>query len=171
MLKAQHELRVEGQQVSELNDTQHNEYNGPDVASITNFEREWASFIPFYAAFHTMIDTNERKSFLDDDQLLTKAREWHSKRDRLKELLFLAGEANTVVHRIPNWERLKNECVYIQDGNYLTPFSFILDFVNPIHMVVTYGRELWQASCISHEFMDYLSFKHPPIKQFWKLNE
>jgi hypothetical protein len=38
-------------------------------------------------------------------------------------------------------------------------------------MVLNHGKDLWQASFISQEFMDYLSFKYHPIKEFWKLNE
>lgn len=171
MLKAQHELRVEGQEVNERNDTKNSEFSGPDVTSVVNFAREWASFIPFYTELHSIIDLSKGKEMMNDDQILARAKEWHRRRDQLKELLFLAGEPNTVVQRIPDWERLKKECTYIREGGYLTPFSFILDFVNPIYMVVNYGNELWQASSISQEFMDYLSFKHSSMKEFWTLNK
>jgi HNH endonuclease len=171
MLKAQHELRVEGQQVTEFNDAQSSDYtSSSDNTLIVNFAREWASVIPFYTELHMIIDSKERKGLMDDDDFLIRAKEWHRRRDQLKELLFLAGEPNTAIHHIPDWERLKKECAYIQEGKYLTPFSFMLDFVNPVYMVVNYGKELWKASFISQEFMDYLSFKYPPVKEFWKLN-
>jgi hypothetical protein len=171
MLKAKHELRIEGQQITEFADESAPKNSALDVTALINFAREWRSFIPFYSELYMLIESNARKSLLDDESVLAKSREWHCRRDRLKELLFLAGEPNTVVHPIPNWERLKRESTYIREGNYLTPFSFILDFINPIHMVLNHGKDLWQASFISQEFMDYLSFKYHPIKEFWKLNE
>lgn len=170
MLKAKHELRVEGQSIPEFSDPS-SETLASDITAIVNFTRKWAEFLPFYTELYIFIESNERKGVTDDERLLEKAREWHRRRDQLKELLFLADEANTVVHKIPNWERLKRESPYIQEGNYLTPFSLLLDFVNPIYMVVQHGKELWQASFISQEFMDYLSFKHSEVKEFWKLDQ
>ncbi len=119
---------------------------------------------------YTVIEINQHREseFLEDEPLMEKVKEWHRRRDILKELLYLSNEESMLVQRIPNWERLKRESSYIQEGNYLTPFSFILDFVNPYHMVFNHGKELWQASFISQEFMDYLSFKYPEIKAFWK---
>lgn len=170
MLKAQHEIRQSGQLVvDDIPET-------PPIAAenkdkIINFATEWANFYPFYAQFFSRVQLIQMKNSEEGVDFYAEAMEWHRRRDRLKELLFLAGEENINIHRIPNWERLKSKDSFIREANYLTPFSFVLDFVNPFFMVANHSDALWAAFNISHEFMDYLCFKYPELKICWKLNQ
>lgn len=170
MMKAQHEMRQSGQvlPVQAVTSAAADYVKNDEVVK---FAKEWASFVPFYAQFFSHIQLIQMDRKEETDELFLQAKEWHKRRDKLKELLFRAGEENTLVHRIPSWERLKNEHEYIRDGLYLTPFSFILDFVNPCYMVAKFSTELWAAYNISMEFMDYLRFKHPELAEHWALNE
>ncbi|TDQ49033.1 HNH endonuclease [Permianibacter aggregans] len=164
MLKAQHEMRQSGQRLVESIEVAQAIDHGND-RDVINFANNWAGFVPFYAKLFSQIQLTQMKGDDIDDALIMQAQEWHDRRDRLKELLFIAGEENTHIHRIASWERHKRNHEYIELGQYLTPFSFILDFLNPFHMIANYSDELWGAFNISHEFMDYLRFKYPELKK------
>jgi len=172
MLKASHELRVQGNsEVPFPLPFQDENSTGPDLDAIVSFVRSWSDFLPFYATLFNLIQLEQmdgaKRDFLEDDTP-EEIPQWHRRRDELKEMMFRATEQSLIVQRIPDWERLRRKSPYIADGGYLTPFSFMLDFVNPYSMVLRHGDELWAASNISHEFIDFLSFKYEEVKQVWR---
>lgn len=172
MLKAEHELRVQGtftQYIFENEDD--NKRKSNDLSAIVAFIMDWKEFLPFWTNFFNIIGTNRYldTNAFEEGRHDSMLEEWHSRRDRLKELLYLAKEESLIVQKIPDWERLKAGSKYLSEGEYKTPFSFMLDFVNPYAMVYHHGDELWPASFISQEYIDYLSFKYKEIKQIWRV--
>ena len=83
----------------------------------------------------------------------------------LRELLYLTGEETLVLQEVLAWERLRRQEQYLEEGNYKTPFSFILDFVNPAAMINLYGSAVWGAFGISREFIEILSWQYPTVKE------
>jgi hypothetical protein len=172
MLKASHELRVQGLMVSQHPlPTSIDSEAYSDINAIVTFVRSWSEFLPFYSLLFTMIQAEQiarGDAGFFVQGLPKEIPKWHSYRDSLKEKLYHARENALIVQPVASWERLRKKSKYIGEGEYLTPFSFILDFVNPIHMVVNYGDELWEASFISHEFIDLLSYRYKQVKQAWR---
>ncbi len=82
----------------------------------------------------------------------------------LRELLFITGQTNLIVQKFISWKKLKTEASYLSEWNYETPFSFILDFINPVAMVNLHGSTVWQASGISKEYIEGLSWKYSGVK-------
>lgn len=174
MLKAEHELRVQGMSSLSIGvDAESNGRQSNDVSAIVTFVREWKEFLPFWTTLFNVIDMAKKHpdvSVLDEEKLAPMLKEWHARRDKLKELIFLANEDALVVQKIPDWERLKASSRYISEGGYKTPFSFMLDFINPYAMIHHHGVDLWPASFISQEFLDYLSFKYKEVKGVWSVH-
>ncbi len=145
---------------------QDEKYIGDDKeVRIINFIKEWLVFISFFELFYIKIEAYllDHKKKLDDlprDDIL----EWHKRRGMLRELLFITGETNLVVQNFMSWEQLKAEDPYLSEWDYETPFSFILDFINPIAMVNLHGSAVWKASFISEEYIEGLSWKFSSIK-------
>ena len=133
------------------------------------FVREWLDFDKFCQLFFMQIElelSKEAKNKVGPDQLqLAKVGEWHRRRQLLRELLYLAGEDNLILQEIPEWRRLKQEDKYVQTGGYKTPFAFILDFSSPVAMIQLHYKSIHIAQAIAHEFLEFLSFEYPEVKQ------
>lgn len=178
VIKTQHELWVQvnlaNAQEWILNSDDKKYVEKHVIENIVNFVEAWHQFSNFYDTLFIKIDvylSNSNRGGIDlfeQDVGINLIREWHSRRALLKELLFLAQENNLIVQSIPNWERLLNRSAYIKEGGYRTPFSFILDFVNPIAMVNLHRDDLWDAFGISGEFIEYLSYKYKDVKESLK---
>jgi hypothetical protein len=169
MIKHEHEdwVRVSLLGVPSWNSLAHEEkYLLEDNAThILNFVSEWLTFLDFFELFYLKTEAflerprGQREDLHDTDFL-----QWHKYRGVLRELLFLAGEKHLIVQRIRSWDKLKAENDYISEWNYDTPFSFILDFVNPTAMINHHGSSIWHSCDISREFIEGLSWKYPSIK-------
>jgi hypothetical protein len=96
---------------------------------------------------------------------MSKIKEWHQRREVLRELLYLASEENLIMKDVPDWQRLKRQEQYIEEGDYKTPFSFILDFGNPVAMINLHGGAVWSAWHISQEFIENLSWQYPSLNE------
>jgi hypothetical protein len=165
IIKQAHEMWV-----LEALQNSHSDLNGskPGLNSIADFVREWLDFEDFFLVFFIEVDTSirdlEKKDWLSEERT-SKVREWHRRRGVLRELLYLAGEDNLILQDVPDWQRLKRQEQYSEEGNYKTPFSFILDFVNPMAMINLHGNTVWAAWHISKEFIEVLSWQYPKIKE------
>ena len=167
MFKARHELRVRDEMGLMRFGIEAQTENSLNVTAITVFIERWAEFLEFYVELHCFLEyklLRESDTLLEKDTM-DKAREWHKWRRELRELLFRADESKLCIKQVPDWERLKESNTYCQ--RYLSPFSFVLDFGNPIAMVNIHGKEVWAAVHISHEFVDLLSYKHSEVKAVW----
>jgi len=132
---------------------------------IVNFVKEWLDFLAFFDLFYIKIESyllNSKKNLVDLPR--TDILEWHKRRGILRELLFITGETNLIVQKFISWDQLKTEDPYLSEWNYETPFSFILDFINPIAMVNLHGSAVWQASGISKDYIEGLSWKYSGVK-------
>jgi len=135
---------------------------------IVNFVKEWLDFLAFFDLFYTNIYSYLLRSDKKlNDLPRTDILEWHKRRGILRELLFITGEKNLVVKKFISWVQLKSEDSYLSEWNYETPFSFILDFINPIAMVNLHGLAVWNASGISKEYIEGLSWKYPGVKMLY----
>ncbi|ASJ72111.1 HNH endonuclease [Granulosicoccus antarcticus] len=171
ILKSQHEMRVRGEMDWALVSVIDSNEENVDVAAIVAFVSGWKEFTNFYLEFYIRVQSELKDDSIflhENDVFMGHVRKWHVLRDELKELLFNAVEKNLIVRAIPDWNRLKLEFKYIQEGGYDTPFSYMLDFVNPMAMVNLHGDPLWSAMHISFEYCDFLSYKHPDVKSVWK---
>ncbi|KKM65332.1 hypothetical protein LCGC14_1492280, partial [marine sediment metagenome] len=132
---------------------------------IVNFVKEWLDFLAFFDLFYIKIESyllNSKNSLVDLPR--TDILEWHKRRGILRELLFITGETNLIVQKFISWDQLKTEDSYLSEWNYETPFSFILNFINPIAMVNLHGSAVWQASGISKDYIERLSWKYSGVK-------
>jgi hypothetical protein len=139
-----------------------------ETDSLANFVRQWLDFSDFFSLYFSEIQTNIKNSdenWLFWEKSRANIKEWHSRRTALRELLYLTGEDNLVLKIVHNWERLERQERYIKEGNYKTPFSFLLDFVNPVAMVNLHGDAVWIALQIAEEFIEILSWKYPKVKE------
>lgn len=134
-----------------------------NYSEIMEFVREWLAFSQFFFLFFNQIDCfvrfKESEKFPENE-----IREWHDRRWKLRELLYHCCEDNLVIKEVPDWERLKRDENYIVDNGYKTPFSFMLDFGNPVRMINMHGSAIWSAYHIASEFIEILSWKYPEIK-------
>jgi hypothetical protein len=125
-------------------------------------------FEDFFFVFFIEVELavrNSQKEAWRSEEYMAKVREWHHRRGALRELLYLTGEDHLVLQDVPNWQRLRRQEQYIEEGNYKPPFSFILDFVNPIAIINLHGNAVWTALHISKEFIEILSWKYPKVKE------
>ena len=67
-----------------------------------------------------------------------------------------------------NWLQLKAEQQVFKERDYLTPFGFLLDLGAPIASINLNGKAVWEARFIADEYIEYLQYKHPFLKQFAK---
>jgi len=173
ILKAQHELRVHNElELLSITYTAPNEDPVESIDAIVKFVNCWDDFLTFYSEFYIMVQAelmdDSSCGVLNNKELMGEIKEWHKRKDQLKELLFKAVEEKLIIQVIPDWERLKLDNKYIKEGGYSTPFSYMLDFTNPVSMVNLHGDGLWIAMHISFEYCDYLSYKYPDVKKVWK---
>jgi hypothetical protein len=96
-------------------------------------------------------------------QLLPAITEYWDLRGQLREDVFRVGENCLCVNRNVRWEALKNKAPFLSE--YATPFSFLLDRCQPIAEWNLHHGEIWDALFISDEFVEYLRFCHPSLKQ------
>ncbi len=136
-----------------------------DFNSLTDFTKEWLVFEDFFLMFFNDIDIALREGSWRSEKNLSKIDLWHRYRRILRELLYLCGEDNLILQKVPDWELLKRQEQYIEEGNYKTPFSFILNFVNPISMIHLQGNAVWAAWHITDEYIEILSWHYPKIKE------
>ena len=160
MLKAQHELRVRGEMVYPLQVISTSELN-ENVSTITEFTRIWLKFIRLHVELYNVTQLIEHRDMVEG---------WDQARRQVKEALYKAGEKNLEVQKIRDWERLKRSNSYISEEEHLTPFSYITNFQNPISMVAIEGNEARLAGLISYEFIDYLSYRYPEVKEVLEEN-
>jgi hypothetical protein len=92
---------------------------------------------------------------------------YHALRSEIRELLFLIEEQSLVVAKIPSWNKLFDEIEIMQINQYKTPFSFLVDFSNPIYAVNNYDDALWASLHISSEYIEYLTYNYPFLKKYW----
>ena len=88
-------------------------------------------------------------------------------RRKVRELVFLIGEDNLIIKKIPDWEKLVKENECLSDDQYKSPFSFMTEFNNPVYAVNKFGKPLWDALHISEEFIEYLTYRHQFLKKYW----
>jgi hypothetical protein len=165
LIKQAHEMWVFESLQNSKNDLK---YPQPAPDRLADFIREWLDFDKFFSLYVLEIDAAIRfseKRDLFSDEMMRKVKEWHRRRGVLRELLYLTGEETLVLQEVPAWERLRRQEQYLEEGNYKTPFSFILDFVNPVAMINLYGSAVWGAFGITREFIEILSWQYPTIKE------
>jgi hypothetical protein len=135
---------------------------------LIDFYREWVEFSTFLFIFINKIDVylaHEKKTKMGKfDEVTSEVKKYHSHRKKLRELLHVIKEENLVVSRIPNWEEMKGKYEIIEERGYETPFSFLLDFQNPIAFVNHHGKEAWEAMHVSNEFIEHLVYEHNYLK-------
>jgi hypothetical protein len=138
-------------------------------STLLRFTEAWIEYFKFMELFINEIDAyllRDNKNFMENfDRMLPSIQKYHEQRARLREMLFTIGEVNLAITKNHNWEELKTEYDIFKNRNYQTPFSFLLDFRNPISAINGNGKELWAALHISDEFIEYLSYKHRGIKK------
>lgn len=86
---------------------------------------------------------------------------------KLREKIFLIQEENLSVVTIYAWNRLKIDFPRIEKIGYLTPFGFIVDWQSIPYLVYVYSKEgLREAIFVSDDFIEYLLFKYPELKEY-----
>ena len=108
---------------------------------------------------------NETGSTDDLDELLPFVREYWQRRSRLREHIFKVGESRLASLRSARWEALKAKSTRFREGEYLTPFSFLVDLGNPIAEWNHHHDEIWEALHLADEFVEYLRFRYPALKR------
>ncbi len=107
--------------------------------------------------------TSTEESLKRIDELLPAIKEYWSLRGRLCEDMFRMGENRLSVNHSVRWESLKRRKALV--NGYATPFSFLLDRGQPIAEWNLHHDEIWEALYIADEFVEYLCFRHPALKQ------
>lgn len=142
---------------------------------LAQFCSQWEKFRQFFLVFFTQIEgwllhhgglpRPNSKAWDDAVQMMNEYNEYAEHCANLRRLLFLVGEQNLIVKRVPHWEELKREHEVIREGEYDTPFSFLLDIRNPVGSVNHYGAAIWGALHLSSEFVEYLAYKHAHLQK------
>jgi len=140
---------------------------------LIDFSREWVEYSTLLFIFINKIEaylTHEKKTKMGKfDELTSDVKKYHSHRKNLRELLHVVKEGNLIVSRIPNWEEMKGKYAILEERDYETPFSFLLDFQNPIAFVNHHGKEAWEAMHVSNEFIEHLIHEHNYLKSKVKI--
>ena len=140
---------------------------------LIDFTREWVKYSTLLFIFINKIEVylaHEQKTNMGKfDELTPEVKKYHSHRKKLRELLHAIREENLVVSRIPNWEEMKGKYKIIEERGYETPFSFLLDFQNPIAFVNLHGKEAWEAMHVSNEYIEHLFYEHNYLKRKVKI--
>jgi len=135
------------------------------------FFAEWLAFKTEFELLCLRIDgyfmktRNETGSTGDLDKLLPFVREYWQRRSRLREHIFKVGESHLASLRSARWEALKTKSTRFREGEYLTPFSFLVDLGNPIAEWNHHHDEIWEALHLADEFVEYLLFRYPALKK------
>jgi hypothetical protein len=141
-------------------------------SSLVNFCLSWVQFTSFLFLFIPKVDSyllhEKRTNCSKLDELMPEVEKYHTYRDQLRELLHSLKEPSLVVTKVYNWEEIKKKYKIFEERQYDTPFSFLLDFKNPIAFFNLHGKEAWEAMHVSNEFIEYLGYEHKFLKQ--KLN-
>ena len=138
-------------------------------SNLSKFCTSWVKFSNFLFLFITKVDAyllhEEKTKNGKFDELLPEIKKYHEYRKNLRELLHQVKEKHLIVSKIPNWDEMKRKYQIFEDREYETPFSFLLDFQNPIAFVNLHGKEAWEAMHVSNEFIEYLTYEHNYIKR------
>jgi hypothetical protein len=97
------------------------------------------------------------------EELLPAIREYWALRGRLREHVFKIGEERLYAIRNAKWEGIKAKTPLLQERQYLSPFSYLLDLANPIAEWNLHHDEIWEALYITDECVEYLRFQHPAL--------
>jgi hypothetical protein len=90
---------------------------------------------------------------------------YHIKSQVIRELLFKIGEKNLILHKIPDWYKLKENHKFGVCKDYDSPFSFLSKLGNPIAAVNNHRDEVGAAIHISLQFIEYLGYKYKGISK------
>jgi hypothetical protein len=136
---------------------------------LLRFTEAWIEYFRFMEAFIAQIETNLLLEGIEDtrnnDDMRSHIRKYQEHRNILRELLFSVGETRLAIAKSHSWEELKLEHEIFRKRDYQTPFSFLLDFRNPISAIHSHGQELWKALHICDEFLEYLSYRYSAVKK------
>jgi len=139
-------------------------------ALLKQFYKEWSEFADFLGFLHVLIESYllEKSPRIDSDaakKVFARIKEYRNRRAKLRQLIFQVGESNLMVQKIPGWENLKQHNPNFKKRDYNTPFSYLLDIVNPIAAINLHGKTVREVYYISFEFMEYLEYKYPFLKK------
>ena len=138
---------------------------------LRRFLTEWLEFKEEFELLCIRIDSylirdREAKNGMSElDDLLPSVREYRQRRGRLRALIFRIGEQHLVPLRSLRWEALKAKSIRFREGEYLTPFSFLVDLGNPIAEWNHHHDEIWETLHLADEFVEYLCLKYPALKK------
>jgi hypothetical protein len=140
-------------------------------SNLVAFCREWTHFSSQFFLLYLRIEVY----LLRDKSSGFDSREWREiepmlpeywrLRGRLRKLLFLVNEGQLIVQRVPAWEDLRKDNPVLTEGDYRTPFSFLLNLGNPIAAVNLDGQTVWAALHIADEYLELLSYKHRVLQK------
>jgi hypothetical protein len=146
---------------------------------LQKFLRDWLTFRRQFQGLCVSIDSyliwdQKRNASIEEGRkelrdLLPAVTEYWDLRGRLREDVFRVGESRLCVNRSVQWEALKRRSALVSD--YATPFSFLLDRGQPIAAWNLHHDEIWEALHIADEFVEYLRFRHPGLKQIGVAND
>ena len=150
---------------------------------IIQFLKKWSEFSKFLRQFMDKISIVTEQSHSNDFfiEYLDKQeiQRFYDDRIMLREMLFKLGEDNLIVGTIYEWEELKVKYPLIAKVGYKSPFSLILSIPNLAELIqITIEerteRPIRQSIMVSLNFIEYLSYQHPKVKEhfvhFWHLN-
>ena len=136
---------------------------------LSKFCTSWVQFSDFLFLFITKVDAyllhEEKTKSGKFDELMPEIKKYHEYRKNLRELLHQVKEKNLIVSKIANWDEMKRKHPIFEERQYETPFSFLLDFKNPIAFLNLHGKEAWEAMHVSNEFIEYLTYEHSYLKR------
>lgn len=137
--------------------------------SLKIFIQEWRFYIQRLDLFCSTIQALPKNidDYLEEVEKRTKitSEEIFSLSLKLREKIFLIGEENLWITTIYSWNRFKINFPHIEKIGYLTPFSFISDWYSIPNLMNAYNEEgLREAIFLSYDFIEYLTFKYPKLK-------
>lgn len=140
-----------------------------DRSRLATFSREWTLYSSHYFLLYTHIevyllsDSTTECGASEWGQLESLLPEYRRLRSRVRQSFFLLGEERVMIQKVPAWEELRRTTAVLNENDFRTPFSFLLNFGNPLAAVNLYGQAVWAALQIADEYLELLSYKNRAV--------